>query len=45
MFEDVYVKTPDHLQRQFEELQAESVEQERLPSTVPFAKPQQRAVG
>jgi 2-oxoisovalerate dehydrogenase E1 component alpha subunit len=45
MFEDVYVKTPEHLQRQFEELQAESIEQDRIPPTVPFAKPQQRAVG
>lgn len=45
MFEDVYVRTPDHLQRQFEELQAESIEVERMPPTVPFAKPQQRAVG
>ena len=45
MFEDVYVRTPDHLQRQFEELQAESIEVERARPTVPFAKPQQRAVG
>jgi 2-oxoisovalerate dehydrogenase E1 component alpha subunit len=45
MFEDVYVRTPDHLQRQFEELQAESIEVERVRPTVPFAKPQQRAVG
>ncbi len=45
MFEDVYVRTPDHLQRQFEELQAESADKERAPSTVPFAKPQHRAVG
>ena len=45
MFEDVYVKTPDHLQRQFEELQAESAEPEPAPTTVPFAKPQHRAVG
>ena len=45
MFEDVYVKTPDHLQRQFEELRAESAEPEPAPTTVPFAKPQHRAVG
>jgi 2-oxoisovalerate dehydrogenase E1 component alpha subunit len=45
MFEDVYVKTPEHLQSQFEELKAESVEQEQVPPIVPFAKPQQRAVG
>ena len=45
MFEDVYVKTPDHLQRQFEELQSESAEQERVPPIVPFSQPQQRAVG
>lgn len=45
MFEDVYVKTPDHLQRQFEELQAEGAAQERHSPTVPFAKPQHRAVG
>ena len=45
MFEDVYVKTPDHLQRQFEELQAENHDQDRLSPTVPFAKPQHRAVG
>jgi 2-oxoisovalerate dehydrogenase E1 component alpha subunit len=45
MFEDAYVRTPDHLQRQYEELQAESTDQERTPTTVPFAKPQHRAVG
>jgi 2-oxoisovalerate dehydrogenase E1 component alpha subunit len=45
MFEDVYVKTPDHLQRQFEELQSEAITQDRLPQTVPFSKPQHRAVG
>jgi 2-oxoisovalerate dehydrogenase E1 component alpha subunit len=45
LFDDVYVKMPDHLQRQLEELQAESTEQdERVPS-VPFVKPQHRAVG
>jgi 2-oxoisovalerate dehydrogenase E1 component alpha subunit len=45
MFEDVYVRTPDHLQRQFEELQAEAIAHEPVPPTVPFAKPQHRAVG
>ena len=45
MFEDVYVKTPDHLQRQLEEFQAESTDPAHETPTVPFAKPQHRAVG
>ena len=45
LFEDVYAKTPEHLQRQLAELQNESYEQQDELPTVPFVKPPQRAVG
>lgn len=45
IFEDVYANLPDHLQRQLAELQAEFANQDDDTPTVPFVKPQQRAVG
>jgi 2-oxoisovalerate dehydrogenase E1 component alpha subunit len=45
MFEDVYAKTPDHLQHQYEELQAESATDDNATPTVPFVASPHRAVG
>jgi 2-oxoisovalerate dehydrogenase E1 component alpha subunit len=45
MFEDVYATMPDHLRRQYEELQAESADEEHESPTVPFVSAQHRAVG
>ena len=38
MFEDVYATMPDHLQRQFDELQAEISRHEDEPPILPFAE-------
>jgi 2-oxoisovalerate dehydrogenase E1 component alpha subunit len=45
LFDDVYAKRPPHLQRQLEEMQTESTEHDDTTPTLPFVKPQQRAVG